>query len=182
MSSKLRSNYHLKRVDLTIDEVVYLKWNKLAVRMFEKKLTVSERNFIKRLRKRERNTRKYETDLRYISADIQALEAERNRLQVEKSHLRKEIYHYQELFFYDMHSSIDCDWYNNTRSALWDNKTTYNHFNEARHVSALTQMMKNSLVENLFTNYENFLFENTILYLCHIPRNIHNKTHNLYLH
>ena len=106
MSSKLKSNYYLKRVDLTLDDVVGFKWNKLSVRMFEKKLNPSERNFIKRLRKRERNSRKYETDLKHISGNIRTLETEKARLQMEKIALRVEIERYQELFFYQMHSNV----------------------------------------------------------------------------
>ena len=103
MDSRIKYGYYLLRVDLTIDQVVDFEWNTLALRMFERQLTVSERNFIKRLRKRERNRRKYHKELKSLSIKVQTLEFEKQQLKFEEEKLREEIENYEKYFYYEIH-------------------------------------------------------------------------------
>ena len=107
MDSKIKHTYYLQKVDLTIDQVVDFEWNRLALRMFERKLSVSERNFIKRLRKRERNRRKYHTDLKSLCIKIKTLEFEKQQWIFEKEKLLEEIEKFDFFFRYGTHCNID---------------------------------------------------------------------------
>ena len=107
MDSRIKHDYYLQRVDLSIDQVVDFEWNRLAFRMFERQLSVSERNFIKRLRKRERNLRKYHRELKTLSITVQSLEFEKQQLKFEKQNLEEEIQNFEKLFYYQIHCDTD---------------------------------------------------------------------------
>ena len=95
MDSKIKYIHYLTKVDLTIDQVVNFEWNRLDYRMSEKNLTILEKNFIKRLRKRERNRRKSQNEFDDISLQVLSLELEKKFLNLEKELLEEEISFYQ---------------------------------------------------------------------------------------
>ena len=100
MDSKIKYVLYLIKLDLTIDQVVNFEWNRLDHRMSEKNLTIHEKNFIKRLRKRERNRRKSQNEFDDLSLKVHSLRLEKKFLNLEKELLEEEIsfYHNQIIF------------------------------------------------------------------------------------
>ncbi|KAI6647567.1 hypothetical protein LOD99_8744 [Oopsacas minuta] len=98
MNSKIKYTYYLWKIDLSIDQVVSFEWDRLAFRMLEKQLTISEKNFIKRFRKRERNRRKYQNEFDNLSSKVQTLQFEKKLLKLEREKLHEEIAYYEKHF------------------------------------------------------------------------------------
>ena len=96
MDSKVKYVHYLAKLDLTIDQVVNFEWNRLDYRMSEKKLTFHEKNFIKRLRKRERNRRKSQDEFDDLSLKVLSLQLEKKFLNLEKELLEEDISFYQD--------------------------------------------------------------------------------------